>query len=523
MKKVISFALVIVMAFTLFACSSKKNTQAQAEEDGSIIFTGNKSSGMEFGEPEQAVNPQQIFDKIQYTPKMLYGRYCIDNWFAKDKEKQKAALTKFTESVGLMNEVYKPENDYSPKKISTVPFNWEAGIETLNLGLVHETKYNWVQLTFTNENGSWIEHQFKYEIEGNKLILTGVDWDWNSDTKKLDYHLLDDVKLEYEFKIVGRNMTLSKDGKSIVLHSGKSYNGETDQISCSNYLTDDSPRIKYMEYLYCHMDADDGNKLDIGYPDKKTGFITHCYDLIMKLSENGLMTITFSVNDKPITYQFAYILCCDDGMILIDNQNTYYMTDSYWQYMKKDVQSNVDINELEGIDALSEKELEKLQQTKASLMTDLTKAFDDAGIQVTVDEKTGELAMDATVLFGGDSAEITAEGGAFLDKFIKAYSTIITNEKYADFISKTMVEGHIAPIAGSTYESGLPLSTERAQNVLKYCLASKEAVDVAKLKNTMEAVGLSNSKPVLDANGEADIAASRRVSFRFIINLKSVK
>lgn len=66
--------------------------------------------------------------------------------------------------------------------------------------------------------------------------------------------------------------------------------------------------------------------------------------------------------------------------------------------------------------------------------------------------------MDSTVLFGGDSADLTNEGKEFLNKFVKAYTSIIYNEKYDGFISKTMVEGHIAPVSGTTYEGGIPLS-----------------------------------------------------------------
>ena len=82
-----------------------------------------------------------------------------------------------------------------------------------------------------------------------------------------------------------------------------------------------------------------------------------------------------------------------------------------------------------------------------------------------------------------------------------------------------MVEGHTAPVAGSTYESGLPLSQQRADNVKEYCLSSDTGVDTSKLTSTLEATGLSNSKPVYNSDGEVDMAACRRVSFRFIVNL----
>ena len=83
-----------------------------------------------------------------------------------------------------------------------------------------------------------------------------------------------------------------------------------------------------------------------------------------------------------------------------------------------------------------------------------------------------------------------------------------------------MVEGHTAPISGSTYASGLQLSEQRAANVKNYCLSSKTGVNVSRIKDTLEDVGYSNSKPVHGSNGKVDLAASRRVSFRFIVNVE---
>jgi len=114
---------------------------------------------------------------------------------------------------------------------------------------------------------------------------------------------------------------------------------------------------------------------------------------------------------------------------------------------------------------------------------------------------------------------LTSEGKTFLNKFIKAYTTVAFSKKYEGFISKTMVEGHTAPIDGSTYASGLQLSEERALNVKEYCLSKETGVDVSKISKTLVDVGYSNSKPVYDANGEVDLAACRRVSFRFIVNV----
>ncbi len=164
-------------------------------------------------------------------------------------------------------------------------------------------------------------------------------------------------------------------------------------------------------------------------------------------------------------------------------------------------------------------QLEDVINKKNSLFDDLAAAFTDEGINVTVNKETGEISLDSSVLFGGDSAELTNDGKAFLNKFIKVYTTVAFSEKYEGFISKTMVEGHTAPIDGDTYASGLQLSEERALNVKNYCLSAETGVDVSKIGKTLEDVGYSNSKPVYDANGEVDLAASRRVSFRFMVNV----
>ena len=79
-----------------------------------------------------------------------------------------------------------------------------------------------------------------------------------------------------------------------------------------------------------------------------------------------------------------------------------------------------------------------------------------------------------------------------------------------------MVEGHTAPVGNSSYEEGLPLSEERAAVVKNYCLSLTE---YALQDGDLEDIGYSNSKPIKDKDGKVDMAASRRVSFRFIINL----
>lgn len=162
-------------------------------------------------------------------------------------------------------------------------------------------------------------------------------------------------------------------------------------------------------------------------------------------------------------------------------------------------------------------QLTDVSAKKDNLLDDLITAFEKEGIKVSIDKETGEIALDSSVLFGGDSSVLTADGKAFLNKFIKVYTNIAFSDKYDGFISKTIVEGHTAPVQGSTYASGLQLSVDRAENVRKYCLSKDTGVDISKIAKTLESIGYSNSKPVYGKDGKVDMAASRRVSFRFLV------
>lgn len=164
-------------------------------------------------------------------------------------------------------------------------------------------------------------------------------------------------------------------------------------------------------------------------------------------------------------------------------------------------------------------QLAELTQKKEDLFEDLAAAFAAEGLNATINKETGEISLDASVMFGGDSAVLTDAGKEFLNKFIKVYAEVASSDKYIGFITKTMVEGHTAPVTGSTFASDFALSTERAENVMNYCLSSETGMDVSALADTFEAVGYSNSQPVYAADGSVDMAASRRVSFRFLVNI----
>ena len=262
------------------------------------------------------------------------------------------------------------------------------------------------------------------------------------------------------------------------------------------------------------------NKLNVSYEQMMGGVVKdvvsneYTYDEELK-AYTFSQSITLegqSITIKKIFVNFGDFVFSVDYSKIDSSEDVYiHKWIPYSETIKEYIEEDVE---------LEEDKVEEIVEKKDNLLNDLIEAFKAAGIKVNVDETTGELALDSSVLFGGDSAVLTAEGKTFLNKFVDVYTSIVFSDKYAGFVSKTMIEGHTAPVSGSTYESGLPLSEERASNVKNYCVSSETGVDTSKLAVNLEAVGLSNSKPIYDKSGKVDMAASRRVSFRFIINLE---
>lgn len=187
-----------------------------------------------------------------------------------------------------------------------------------------------------------------------------------------------------------------------------------------------------------------------------------------------------------------------------------------------DMQDNISEDLKSALNALSDEEKAEINTTKASLLEDLVAAFKQEGLNVSINAKSGTVSLDSSVLFDSDSSVLSDEGKQFLKKFINTYASVVYSEKYEDFISDILVEGHTAPVTGITYEESLPFSEERANVVKDYCLSTDAGVNaehLEELSDDLKAKGLSNSRPVTDADGNVDMSASRRVTFRFLIDM----
>ncbi len=477
---------------------------------GNNIMVENVDPEDLFKDIKDTVDAKAIYSSTQFTADMLHGVYTLN-------EKEKDLKT-------VRNDIAFEDVTVNGNKftLSAVPVAIYMGSEYI---VCSDLGYQYGEYTdATDVEVAVIEFATKdstahtsciYTVDGNTVTFKQVHTTSNVD-EPLTYEFTGN-EFKYDFELFGPFITLSKGDQSLKLKAFCFTNNNDEELYLTGYSLPDSPLIGDLDY-FVSSDA-------FNYAVKRNGSY---YDLsAYKFTDSGLFTayladIDLLTKEREETIkQYAYIVQSssdffnDFCIILLDGEKKYYYTDSVTEREAR-------VLEEQGADIrdLTDDQIKEIAQKKEDLFKDLAREFEEQGINVTINVATGEIAMDASVLFGGDSAEITTDGKNLLNKFLTAYTAIIYNEKYDGFIAKTLVEGHTAPLAGSTYESGLSLSTQRADNVKNYCLSADNGVDVSKLSDALEAVGLSNSKPIYNSDGEIDMAACRRVSFRFMVNIE---
>ncbi len=516
MKKTITLILTIILiAMTFCACDNNKG--AEKSKDGLLTWYFGGKNGLTqvdptelFKDVKDTVDTDKIYSSTKYNEKMLYGSYTLY-----DSEKD---LKKLREKVSYK----KYEFDNGTYEMLTVPVavhfgkdyisSAVAGYEYADFEKCTDIEVAVMVMATKEEKGTLI---CKYTVEDNKIKFTELN-KLSKSGEELKYEIGKN-EFEYEFSIKGPYLTLINGNDSVELTSYCFTNNGKDDFEISGYSLPDSPIIDELDYFHASSDV-------INYASKRNG---EYYKLsAFKMSDDGRLSVYLVAKDKngeevKFIKQYAYIAQSTGSflnwvsLVLLDGEKEYYYTDDISMREARQL-ADEGFNTAE----ISEEKIKEIAEKKSDLFDDLYSEFQSNGINVTINRATGEMAMDATVLFGGDSAVITQDGKNLLNKFLAAYTSIIYNQKYDGFISKTLIEGHTAPVAGSTYESGLPLSEERANNVKDYCISSDTGVDTSKLSTSLEAVGCSNSKPIYNNIGEVDMAACRRVSFKFIINVE---
>ena len=164
-----------------------------------------------------------------------------------------------------------------------------------------------------------------------------------------------------------------------------------------------------------------------------------------------------------------------------------------------------------------QQQLEALVGMRTRIITSLSTALKDANISAQVDPTNGSIALESDVLFELGRYDLSDRGEAFIDRFLPVYLNVLFSDEYRDYVSEIIIEGHTDSLG--SYIDNLELSQQRALAVARYVLDDDYGGITADQKRQLRRVATANgrsfSDPVLDANGNEDMDASRRVVFKF--------
>ena len=103
-----------------------------------------------------------------------------------------------------------------------------------------------------------------------------------------------------------------------------------------------------------------------------------------------------------------------------------------------------------------QEQLDKLIGIRTELIEALKKEFDGTDLSVKVDEKTGSIALDSSILFDSGQFALKASGEELLQKFLPKYIGVLTDKQFNDYISEIIIEGHTDTQGDYLYNLGCP-------------------------------------------------------------------
>ena len=162
-------------------------------------------------------------------------------------------------------------------------------------------------------------------------------------------------------------------------------------------------------------------------------------------------------------------------------------------------------------------QLEEIIGVKKDLIAALRDEFANSDLSISIDEQTGSIMLESSILFGYDSDVLTSSGKSTLKEFLPSYFDVVLSDDYIDYVSEIIIEGHTDTVG--SYEYNLALSQERAAAVAEYCLGQNQSLfsssRAAKIRSIVSVVGRSWSDPIYNSDGSVNADASRRVVIKF--------
>ena len=164
-----------------------------------------------------------------------------------------------------------------------------------------------------------------------------------------------------------------------------------------------------------------------------------------------------------------------------------------------------------------QEQIDQIIGVKADVIEALKKEFSKNNIDVNIDAQTGALTLQSNVLFNYDESDLSDAGKTALERILPIYCKVLLQDDYKDYLAEIIIDGYTD--TDGDYSYNLQLSQQRSLAVAQYLLdiqgnflSSDQSGD---LQQFLTVNGHSMANPVLDADGNVDKDASRRVEIKF--------
>lgn len=501
MKKLVAILLAVTMIFTLCACGKEKST-------GEKIETYEYVKTVKMGKPDVKLDPVAALKGLKVVPQIFYGRHLSEGYL---------------NTLAIKDGVKYEHPEKGEILISSLPTGFIAGPTSITENISFCKDYNIMKVRFDSSEGN-LDLFAAYELSGNKITLTVVDsYTFNDYLFEADVKLTEQ-KFTYTYTLEGDTIIFS-DGVDSMVYSNASVGAQT--LTIEGYLDDNSPDTpddSMYSFLMSNLHGTAIGNKEIA--ESKLRVLRADYEQASSTySTDGVLTLTREDPKTGETYtkQYLMLLCGMDGFVLCDGVRTYCYTKGYNEIAAEELGHNLDPVQIEALKSMNGFDLSDIVEMRNKLFKELEEELKKQGVNATVNRKNGEIALDSTVLFATGEANLSDTGKAFLQKFVSCYTAVVLKDEYTDFLSRVMIEGHTD--STGTVEVNKPLSQNRADAVLQYVqfVASADSSlspsQITAIKNLLDAFGYASERLVFNPDGTENLDASRRVGFRFIIDL----
>lgn len=164
-----------------------------------------------------------------------------------------------------------------------------------------------------------------------------------------------------------------------------------------------------------------------------------------------------------------------------------------------------------------QEQIDRIIGVKADVVESLRREFANNNVSVDIDSQTGALTLDANVMFAYDEADLTDEGRATLRQVLPIYCGVLLRDSNLPYLAEIIIDGYTD--TDGDYSYNLELSQRRSLAVAQYLLEIQyeflDQTQISNLENYLTVNGHSMANPILDAQGNVDKDASRRVEVKF--------